>query len=142
MQDPEQLKELFAAFGPVSIHRMFGGAGIFADGLMIALVSGGEIFLKADEQTIPTLKAEGSRPFTYGTKNRRVVMSYWRLPERLLDDPDELGNFARSALGAAHRAQAKKIKSVKPRKPAAKRKSLKRPASPRRRLRRRARSRR
>lgn len=121
---------------------MFGGAGIFADGLMIALVSDGEIFLKADEQTIPTLEAEGSRPFTYGAKNRRVVMSYWRLPERLLDDPEELGNFARAALGAAHRAQAKKIKSGKTRKPAAKRKPIKRPARPRRRLRRRARSRR
>jgi DNA transformation protein len=141
LQDPEELKELFSAFGPVSIRRMFGGVGIFADGLMIALVSDGEIFLKADEQTIPTIEAEGSRPFTYGAKNRRVVMSYWRLPERLLDDPDELGNFARAALGAAHRAQAKKIKSGKTIKPAAKRKPIKRPA-PSRRRRRRARSRR
>ena len=120
---------------------MFGGAGIFADGLMIALVSDGEIFLKADEQTIPTLKAEGSRAFTYGAKNRRVVMSYWRLPERLLDDPDELGNFARAALGAAHRAQARKLKSGKTRKPAAKRKPIKRPARSRRQRRHRARSR-
>ncbi len=121
---------------------MFGGLGIFADGLMIALVSDGEVFLKADEQTIPALEAEGSRPFTYGAKNRRVVMSYWRLPERLLDDPEELGNFARAALGAAHRAQAKKIKSGKTRKPAAKRKRIKRPAPLHYRPRRRARSRR
>jgi len=110
---------------------MFGGAGIFADGLMIALVSDGEIFLKADQQTIPVLAAEGSRPFTYGAKNRRVAMSYWRLPDRLLDDPEELGNFARAALGAAHRAQARKIKSPKTRKPAVKRKAVKRPARPR-----------
>ena len=65
---------MFSAFGPVSIRRMFGGAGVFADGLMIALVSDCEIFLKADEQTVPTLEAEGSRPFTTGAKNRRVVM--------------------------------------------------------------------
>lgn len=142
MEDPEELKELFSAFGPVSIRRMFGGVGVFADGLMIALVSDGEIFLKADQQTIPTLEAEGSRPFTYGAKNRRVAMSYWLLPERLLDDPDELGNFARAALSAAHRAQAKKIRSGKVSKPAAKRKPVRRPAPPRRRFRRRARSRR
>ncbi len=142
MKNPDELKELFSAFGPVSIRRMFGGAGIFADGLMIALVSDDEIFLKADQQTIPTLEAEGSRPFTYGAKSRRVVVSYWRLPDRLLDDPEELGNFARSALGAAHRAQVKKIKSGKTRKPAVKRKPVKRPAPPRRRPRRRARSRR
>jgi DNA transformation protein len=142
LQDPEQLKELFSAFGPVLIRRMFGGAGIFADGLMIALVSDGEIFLKADQQTIPTLEAEGSRPFTYGAKNRRVVMSYWRLPDRLLDDPEELGNFARAALGAAHRAQTKKVKPGKTKKSAAKRKPVKRPAPPRHWPRRRARSRR
>jgi DNA transformation protein len=142
LENPDELKELFSAFGPVSIHRMFGGAGIFADGLMIALVSDGEIFLKADRQTIPTLEAGGSRPFTYGRKNRRVAMSYWRLPDRLLDDPEELGNFARAALGAAHRAQVKRIKSGKARKPAAKRKPLKRPAPTRRQPRRRAQSRR
>jgi len=142
LQDPDELKELFSTFGPISVRRMFGGAGIFADGLMIALVSDGEIFLKADDQTIPTLKAENSRPFTYGAKNRRVVMSYWRLPERLLDDPEELGGFAREALGAAHRAQAKKLKSGKTRKPAPKRKPIKRLAPSRRRHRRRGRSRR
>jgi DNA transformation protein len=142
LEDPEQLKELFSAFGPVSIRRMFGGVGIFADGLMIALVSDGEIFLKADQQTIPTLEAEGSRSFTYGAKNRRVVMSYWQLPERLLDDPEALGNFARAALGAAHRAQTRKMKSGRTKKPAAKQRPIKRPARPRHRPRRRARSRR
>ena len=107
MHDPDELRELFSAFGPVAVRRMFGGAGIFADGLMIALVSDGEIFFKADDATIPRLEAEGSRPFVYGAKGRRVVMSYWRLPDRLLDDPDELAEFARAALGAAHRSAAK-----------------------------------
>jgi DNA transformation protein len=104
LDNPDELRELFAAFGPVRVRRMFGGAGIFADRLMIALVSGGEIFLKADDATIPTLKAEGSQPFVYGARGRRVVMSYWRLPDRLLDDPEALAEFARAALGAAHRA--------------------------------------
>jgi DNA transformation protein len=140
LENPDELKELFSAFGPVSVRRMFGSAGIFADGLMIALVSDGEIFLKADVQTIPMFEVEGSRPFTYGAKGRRVALSYWRLPERLLDDPEELGTFARAALGAAHRAQAKKIKPEKAKKPVAKRKSIRRPARPR--HRRRARSRR
>ena len=107
MDNPDELRELFSAFGPVRVRRMFGGAGIFADGLMIALVSDGEIFLKADDATIPALEAEGSRPFVYGAKGRRVVMSYWRLPDRLLDDPEELAQFARAALGAAHRSAAK-----------------------------------
>ena len=66
--DAEAIRELFTVFGPVTVRRMFGGAGLFADGIMFALVSDGDIFLKADEETIPTLKSDGSRPFTYGAK--------------------------------------------------------------------------
>ena len=108
LDDPEEIRELFSAFGPVSVRRMFGGAGLYAEDVMFALALGGEIFLKADAETIPALQAEGSAPFVYQAKGRRVVMSFWRLPDRLLDDPDDLANFARAALKAAHRAAAKK----------------------------------
>lgn len=108
LDDPEEIRELFSAFGPVSVRRMFGGAGIYAEGVMFALELGGEIFLKADAATIPALQAEGSAPFVYRAKGRRVVMSFWRLPDRLLDDPDDLANFARAALQVARRAAAKK----------------------------------
>ena len=112
LADPEYIKELFAAFGPVSVRRMFGGAGIFADGLMIGLISGDEIYLKADQQTAPSFEAEGLKPFSYGAKRKRVVMSYWRMPERLFDDPDELAQWARAALGAAQRSGTHSKKKV------------------------------
>jgi DNA transformation protein len=106
LDDPAYLKEIFSAFGSVSVRRMFGGAGIFADGTMFALVADGDIYFKADEETIPAFRAAGTGPFTYGAKGRRVVMSYWRLPDRLLDDPDELAEWARAALRVAHRSAA------------------------------------
>jgi DNA transformation protein len=108
LDDPEEIRELFLAFGPVSVRRMFGGAGLYAEGAMFALQLRGEIFLKADDATIPALQAEGSTPFIYQARGRRVVMSFWRLPDRLLDDPEDLANFARAALQVAHRAAAKK----------------------------------
>ena len=110
LADPEFIKELFAAFGPVSVRRMFGGAGIFADGLMIALISDDEIYLKADAQTSPAFQAEGLKPFTYGAKRKRVVMSYWRMPERLFDDPEELAEWVRAAFGAAQRSGSRSKK--------------------------------
>ena len=61
-----------------------------------------------NDETIPALAAEGSTPFVYRSKGKRVVMSFWRLPDRLLDDREDLANFARAALQAAHRAAAKK----------------------------------
>ena len=113
LDDPEEIRELFSALGSISVRRMFGGAGIYAEGAMFALQTGGELFLKADNETIPALQAEGSKPFVYRAKGRRVVMSFWRLPDRLLDDPDDLANFARAALRAAHRAAAKKSRPAR-----------------------------
>lgn len=106
LDDPEHLKEVFSAFGPVSVRRMFGGAGVYAEGTMFALVAEGELYLKADAETIPAFRAAGAAPFIYGAKGRRVVMSYWRLPDRLLDEPDELAEWARAALRVAQRSAA------------------------------------
>jgi DNA transformation protein len=97
---------LFATFGPVAVRRMFGGAGIYSDDVMFALVSDGVIYLKADEHTRPSFAAEGLGPFTYGKAEKRVVMSYWRMPDRLYDDPEELARWAAEALAVARRRQA------------------------------------
>jgi DNA transformation protein len=104
--DPEFIRELFAPFGPVTVKRMFGGAGIWSGGLMFGLVFDGAIFLKVDETSIPDFKREGSRPFVYTrakSKGRvgRASLSYWLLPERLYDDPDELAVWAARALAIA-----------------------------------------
>ena len=75
--DPDYLRDLFASFRPVTVRRMFGGAGLYADGVMFALVADGAIFLKADEANTPDFEREGLPPFQYQTKNgRRAVMSY------------------------------------------------------------------
>jgi DNA transformation protein and related proteins len=101
--DAEAIGELFREFGLVSVRRMFGGAGIFCDGLMIGLVADGMVYLKADEPGQAAFTAEGMGPFTYGKAGKRVIMSYWRMPERLYDDPDELARWAADALAAARR---------------------------------------
>jgi DNA transformation protein len=107
--DPDHIRDLFVAFGPVQVRRMFGGAGLYADGVMFGLVSDGLIHLKADAATVSRFEAEGCGPFEYGTRNgRRAIISYWRLPDRLYDDPDALAQWARQALAAARRAGRRK----------------------------------
>lgn len=114
--DPEHIAEMFAAFGRVSVRRMFSGAGVFSDGLMIALISRDVIYLKADTQTIPAFEAEGLAPFSYQRKGvTRTINSFWRMPERLYDDPDELAQWARRARDAALRVGVKKPKVAKSR---------------------------
>jgi DNA transformation protein len=80
---------------------------VFADGLMIALVVRGAIYLKADAQLIPAFEQEHLEPFSYKTKDgSRTLNSYWRMPERLYDDPDELAAWAKLSMEAARRADA------------------------------------
>jgi DNA transformation protein len=106
--DADTIRDLFRDFGPVDIRRMFGGVGVFVDGLMIALVTRDDvIYLKADTETIPSFENEGLAPFSYATKNgEHQLTSYWRMPDRLYDDPEELARWARDAHAVALRKAA------------------------------------
>lgn len=107
--DAEAISDVFRSFGPVHIRRMFGGKGIYQDELMFALEAGGELYLKADEESVKAFRELGSRPFTFETRDGRATLtSYWLMPESALDDPDEARDFAILALGAARRAKARK----------------------------------
>lgn len=103
--DADFLRDLFSEFGAVTVRRMFGGAGLFADGTCFGIVFDGVIFLKTDETTLPLFERDGSVPFVYPLMKkpwpRRKPSSFWRLPERLYDDPDELAQWARTALAVA-----------------------------------------
>ena len=120
--DRDFLIDLFSDFGPVTIRPMFSGFGISADGINFAMALRAGLYFRADDQTIPQFEAEGSKPFQYQTRAKTVtVNSYWQLPARLFDDPEELTGWARAALAAAQRAAVKKRpKARKPAKTAAK----------------------
>jgi DNA transformation protein len=106
--DADYIRDLFSAFGPVTVRRMFGGAGIYADDVMFALVADEVIYLKVDDETAGVFEQEGLAPFTYSKKpGRQAVMSYRRMPDRCYDDPDEMAVWAARALGAAQRKASK-----------------------------------
>src|SRR5579862_8880033 len=114
----EFIRDLFAAFGPVTVRRMFSGAGIFCDGLMFGLIVRDVIYLKADETSFADFEREGCAPFTYtrGKKSGRPsqhALPYWRLPERLYDDPDELAEWARRAFAVAERKKFASLSKTK-----------------------------
>ena len=100
------VRELFAGLGPVQVKRMFGGAGVYAEGAMFALIATEAIYLKVDETLKVELKAQGCGPFVWLPKSgpragERVEMGYWLMPEAALDDPDLAAVWGRKALDAA-----------------------------------------
>jgi DNA transformation protein len=108
------MEELFSVVDGVSIRRMFGGLGIFREGLMFALVADDVLYMKADEQTAPAYEAEGCGQWTYEAKTRVMPMPYWRLPERLHDEPEEFRTWALAAFDVAKRtAKPKTAKAVR-----------------------------
>lgn len=114
----EHLRDMLGGFGPFAIRRMFGGAGLFRDGVMFALITDDVLYFKADEVSRAAFAAAGSSPFVYGRKGRDgVVMSYWRAPEDDMDDADGLAAWAAKGWEAARRAALKKPKPRQSRPP-------------------------
>ncbi len=110
----EFLQDQLRSVGAVAIRRMFGGAGVFADGIMFALVADDTLYFKADDATRADFEAEDMPVFSYETKDgRKSLMSYWRAPERLFDDPEEMQAWAMKAVGAARRAAGGKSRKTK-----------------------------
>jgi len=106
VQFKEYLEELFEPVGPISIKRMFGGAGVFKETpkgrLMFALVADEVIYLKTLEDDRSSFTEQGLEPFTFEQKGeRRIMTSYYSLPEICHDDADELKTWAQKAIDAA-----------------------------------------
>ena len=100
--DNADIEEIFAALGPVAIRRLFGGKGIYFDGLIVGIVMRGELLLKADAETAPAFAAAGSAQWTYGGRRGKLVrMPYWSIPAEAFDDPDEMAVWVRLAYQAA-----------------------------------------
>jgi DNA transformation protein len=101
---------------PVVPRRMFGGVGLFVDGLMFGIIGRGDtLFFKTDETTTPDYEALGADPFTYTRGDDVRSMGYHAVPPEILDDPEDLAQWAEKAIAVAHRAAAAKKPKSKPR---------------------------
>jgi DNA transformation protein len=110
------VEEALEPLGQVTMRKMMGGATLYLDGTVFAIVDESELWLKADEETNAVWDAAGCQRFSVTFKDGRVdTMNYRRAPADVYDDADELRRWAKQALEAGLRAAAKK----KPRKPRA-----------------------
>jgi len=99
------LEEMFREFGPVSSRPMFGGHGIYYDGVIIGLVSDDTLYLKADKESAPAFVEAGRAQFEYPKGDKMVGMSYYLCPEEALEDPEEMREWAQLAYAAALRTR-------------------------------------
>ncbi len=106
----DYLADLLVPLGPVQVRDMFGGFGVFLDGLMFGLLADDTLYLKVDDANRAEFEAAGCEPFVYTMKGKAIEMSYRRAPEDAVESWETIQSWAESGLGAARRALPKKNK--------------------------------
>ena len=91
--------QLFSDLGDITTRKMMGGACLYADGTIFAIIHpDGGLMLKAQGAMIDRMTELGQTQWTYVRDGTKRAMPYWSFPESALDDPDEACNLARAAL--------------------------------------------
>ena len=104
----DYLLDALAPLGHAGARAMFGGHGIYLDGLIVGIVIDETVYLKVDDGNRADYEAAGMRPFTYEGRNRPVAMSYWEAPAEVLDEPEALRVWVAKARTAARHARARR----------------------------------
>jgi DNA transformation protein len=102
-----------SSFGGVGARAMFGGFGLYKAGVMFGLIANDELYFKVDETNRAEYETRKSQPFVYEGKNKPISMSYWRVPGEILENPDDLKDWAMKAYDIALKKQATSV--AKPR---------------------------
>ncbi len=101
------LIEHFEPLGEITARAMFGGHGLYCDGVFFALVAHNAVFLKADDVNQPEFEARGLKAFR-PFEDKAGVMRYFEAPAEMFEDPDALKHWAGGAVAAGIRARGKK----------------------------------
>ena len=105
----EYIKETLEPFGNISTRSMFGGCGIYKNGLIFALIADNELYFKSDHNTATFFQTYGSEPFTYDNGKKLVQMSYWKVTPEVLENQEILQIWVDKAYAVS--IEAKKTKS-------------------------------
>lgn len=118
------LQDLFAGFGPVELRRLFGGHGVYRDGIIIGVLVDDVLYLKTDDATRARFEAAGGMPFAFtsskpGAHGRPITTSYWSPPGEALESAQAMQPWVQLAHEAALRKPrvARRARGVSQRKP-------------------------
>jgi DNA transformation protein len=101
-------EEMLEDFAPLTIRAMFGGYGIYKDGIIFALIIDNELYFKGSDLAAQFYTKYNSSPFTYSNKNNKIVtMNYWRVPAEILENKEKIAKWFDTAWQAATSAAKK-----------------------------------
>ncbi len=107
----DYIKDLLSPFGEITTRRMFGGAGVYCDGMIFAIIGEDDLWFKVDDATRAEFEDAGLAPFEVEMNGKKGTMSYYNAPEEIFDDHDALARWMTLALAAARRGYKPKKKT-------------------------------
>jgi DNA transformation protein len=100
--------EQLSGWAEVSVRRMFGGAGLYREGTMFAVIAEDVAYLKADDSNRADFLRAGSAPFEpYPEKIKTTIRTYFEIPGDVLENPDELAQWAERSWLVARKRKRK-----------------------------------
>ena len=106
------LQDAMQGIHGVTARAMFGGHGLYKDGVVFGIIADDALYFKVDEKNLPQYKERDSRPFTYEGKNRKMIaMSYWEVPAEILEDREGLAEWLDASVAVSQRRVKTKKKN-------------------------------
>lgn len=110
----QYILDILAPVGGITAKAMFGGYGLYKDGIIFGIMADEMLYFKVDDRNRPRYEACGSEPFSYQTKDeKKVVMSYWQVPLDILEDAEQLAEWVVASVAVSKLAGAKKKKKAR-----------------------------
>ncbi len=101
--------DLLEGIPRITSRAMFSGYGIYKEGVIFAIIAEGQLYFKADETVKKEFEKEGSSPFTYEKKGgARVVMSYWLVPDEIMENREKFAEWFERAVTSSGRAKTRR----------------------------------
>lgn len=106
----EHVRDVLTAFGHITFRAMFGGYGVYKNGIIFAIIADEMLYLKTHKTNQKDFENIGSEAFTYDKGDgKKATMSYWLVTDDLMEDREELAKFARKSYEiAAAKSKSKK----------------------------------
>ena len=107
------VEDLLRELRGVAARAMFGGHGLYKDGIIFGIIADEVLYFKVDDSNRAQYEAMGSRPFTYTARNnKKAVMSYWEVPVEVMEDAGTLAEWALASIKISQKIQKRRKKEV------------------------------
>lgn len=101
----ETVLQHLSPVAPVTARAMFGGYGLYTNGVMFALIAYDKLYFKVDDSNRDEFVNQGMEPFTYEGKGKPIKMSYYQLPDTVWHDAVLLVEWIERSAAIARRAK-------------------------------------